>query len=344
MSKIKQYVVLILSLFIVLPLLFSCNEEKQKSSNLPEESYGLDNGNDLQQNTSSQEENNYSESSELSENVSNEEEKDESSEAGLSITDIKDFKEVGLKEDDPRYLYIKAFLEKDTDTLEKICCVKKGVYDSYKTLEIGEYFVSVKNEIVYFSFDIISSGLDTLPVGEYDYEVNMILDSEVVIVPVNHLYKDSTSAQIELAHWLGISIVYQFYDYENLDSKCAEYYCKNITDYLLCRYGDMTLEKIQEYALKIFNIKDFEPKGPITYKNGVYSAGGHGGRIWAIDYIEEKEEDDITYLTVQYYADFSRTIKSHIVKYKMKNIDGIWAFLGCDITNMSAYEPALFKV
>lgn len=57
-------------------------------------------------------------------------------------------------------------------------------------------------------------------------------------------------------------------------------------------------------------------------------------------YIDEKEENGITTVTIQFNADWAETIKSHVIEYKLKNIDGDWVFISSNFVYKSQYEPA----
>ena len=66
--------------------------------------------------------------------------------------------------------------------------------------------------------------------------------------------------------------------------------------------------------------------------------GGHGGSHQVLDIIGSEEIGGETVVTVQYYADLSKTVKSLTYRYTMKRIDDGWAFTGSEEIEHAEYE------
>ncbi|HAN20320.1 MAG: hypothetical protein A2Y15_08390 [Clostridiales bacterium GWF2_36_10] len=312
---------LFLVICVLLTTFFSCIKEDRQENSSSEES----SSNNSEQ-TSSED---PSSSEEISDEISNE----ETSNDNLSITDIKDFDKLGLYygKEDLSYLLIKAFLDKDTTELEKLCDLEKGVFDAYKSLEIGEYTITKgEYEIITFKFEIISSGLDTMPVGEYTFIPQITGGFTAnVNIPETPIEKDIS----RYINMLGIDVI----NYDEVNDQYKNQYLISVYEYLVIN-GPLTLEQIQNYALKLFGIKDFQPDGLGDYIDGLYYILGHGGSYTFYDIVSEIKENEMTKVTVQYYADSAKTIKSHTYIYELKEIEGRWAFLSSTKTIEAPYK------
>ncbi|PKM62612.1 MAG: hypothetical protein CVU97_04460 [Firmicutes bacterium HGW-Firmicutes-21] len=314
----KQYLIIVVSLFLVACILCSCEIARRdiiSSSDEPPV---------------------------LSVDISTDEQSDEAVDDTLKITDISDYEELGLTSDDGRYLFIKAFIEGDTSALEDICGLISGTYDGYKAISIGDYSVFVKDYDVFFSFEITSSELDTLPVGKYTYIVEM--DIAIYMRPIKREMPILTPTQTELMKYFTCGYYYEIVDYTTIDSSDKDRYLFGITGYILVTYDNITLEQMQDFALKIFGITDFYPGSNALLIDGVYTIAGYGGSLLGYEFLDETTEKDLTTITIQFYADLGKTIKSHIIEYKMTKNEDIWVFLSSDIIYKAKYKPYLICV
>ncbi len=267
-----------------------------------------------------------------------------SGEISVTIYDVKDYKKLDLNDfEEYEFEVIKAFLCKDTKVLEKYLLPKEGAFDSFKTIEFGNYAITKDAGSLYFTFTVRSSGVDTLPPGEYSYYVDSL---GCWLKPLKKEEITLTPAQQELSIWFGTCGFYTFDDYNTLNEEKQRLFQLDVCDYLLCRYGDLTLEEIQKYALDLFGLEDLQPQegGVILYNDGKYSIGGHGGEVWSKKFLGERKENDKTFVTVQFYADVSGFIKSCLIEYEMQEKDGNWAFLGSKVIEESQYQPFRYSV
>lgn len=279
-------------------------------------------------------------STDSQETSSNIEVSDNSIETPLVITDINEIEKLGFNKKDDNYRLIKAFLDGDTTAMEKIIFFEAGVYDSYKTLKIGEYSIRLgENRRLIFSFNVIESGLDTLPVGEHTFIADwgyFSLNNENLV--------EQTPAQKALYRW---HVLYRsdcgIYDFSNPESLVdyeKEIYLSSLSNYIIMTHGELTLQEFQQYAFKITGNSNIQPTDLDIYENGKYGIFARGGVSLSHKYIDEKEENGITTVTIQFYADWAETIKSHVIEYKLKNIDGDWVFISSNFVYKSQYEPA----
>ena len=324
----KKAILLFISLFLIAAF-YSCVEPDNNSSGSSEAS------DNLSENDESTMESSF-EKSENEVSVSSE----DSSKTNLSINDIEDIEHLGLTKEDERYLLIKAFLNGDTAVMEEKGCLEKGVLDDYKTLKIGAYTIYPRDDYtVIFSFDIIESGLDTMPVGEHTVLVESPYDT--YFTTYNKIYDEASAAQYALFEW---DVFYKICDYSDpasLTGEQKEDYISSLTEYVLWSKSEFTLDEFQEYAYKISGLKDIIPSDDYLC-DGLYSVHRCGGIMYSYEVIDEKTENGITTVTIQFYADWAETIKSHVIEYKLKQIDEDLIFLSSDYVYESDHEPLIY--
>lgn len=101
---------------------------------------------------------------------------------------------------------------------------------------------------------------------------------------------------------------------------------------------------MQTYAEKYFGITNFTPPERMLMDNGIYDESAHGLNSWYYKYIDECVNDDITTLTIQFYADAPMIIESHIIEYKLQKIEGGYKFSSSEIIYKSPYEPMYYAL
>lgn len=255
------------------------------------------------------------------------------------IYDVNDYKKLGIEDNNEYIEFIRAFLSKDTEELERICFLKKGTYDALKTLEFGKYSISWLEKgasPLVFKFTVLSSGLDTLPPGEYSYYLDNL--DGMTMSPVEET--ELTVLQENIRKWLVVNGDCLYKNYKLLNAEEQRLFNFRVTYFLLWQYGDLTLEQMQQYALELFGMKNFQPhESAGELVDGKYTILGRGGSIWKYDFTGERKEKDKTYVTVQFYTDSSGLIKSKTVEYEMQEKNGKWAFIGSKVIADSPYEP-----
>ena len=271
------------------------------------------------------------------------------------ITDINDWDKFGFGNYYSwHHEYIRAFLNKDTTVLELMANIPEGAYYSYKTLEFGAYTITKvenQNELwatgfgsyIYLNIDIISSGVEFLPAGYYSFRIAEGISSGHFNTAEDYRRPaPQTPAQTALDRWFAGCINYIIYDYGVSDSDLNEWYKYNLIEYLPVlvpgHEDGFTFEEVQEYVKKFFGIDNFIPPERMLWE-GKYMMGAHGGEIWYYRFLGETVTDGITSVTIQFFADASKTIKSHTVEYKLEPLDGGYKFYGSKIIDESLYEP-----
>lgn len=116
------------------------------------------------------------------------------------------------------------------------------------------------------------------------------------------------------------------------------------TDYPSPDQNGWTLEAIKKAAKEYFYLDDFDAEY-IPEENGIYSIGAHGGMVRMYDFIGEPETDgEITKITVQFYADSAKTVKSHTIIYTLNLKDRIYRFAASERIYDSQFEPYGFSM
>ena len=277
----------------------------------------------------------------------------EAEQTDTRITDIEYWEMLGYSKDDGRYIYINAFLNGDTATLEELAWIPAGSYDEYKTLKLNKNYSITKEgsiddmEYILLHCAVTESAVEYLPVGDYSFFVG---DGPFGITM--EIYGESRETEIESAAyeavqmWLMIGFMYLLPDYDSLEGEVLEWYNRATAEYIFLTFTHEVGENrwtpavLQSYAKKYFDIENF-PVNCYPMQGGVYdlSYTAHGAHVWCQKYIGETTEDDITTVTVQFFVDASETIKSHTVEYKLQYLDGSYKFLTSTIVYEALFEP-----
>ncbi|MBQ2730891.1 MAG: hypothetical protein IJF24_02600 [Clostridia bacterium] len=249
-----------------------------------------------------------------------------------------------LSEKDPRYRWIKLFLDRDSegcanflrDSFPQANGEREEQFDEWfaplKTLTFGEYSVTeVTREHEYgeysaliFEFEVIESSFDTFPVGTYAYEV-----IHGRMAPASWHKEDRLEIQNEdaatLFHFVSSHIYSAAATKEPTESAkigifdAVKYFYRENGGEL----GKIPKEELQNGALAIFGVENFVPNDyEATLTDGVYHAIGHGGFSPSHEILEVKEDQNKVVVTAQFYADIMNLSKSHLVRYTIELTDG----------------------
>ena len=287
----------------------------------------------------------------------------EAEQSDTRITDIEFWDILGYSKDHPCYIYIKAFLEGDTAVLEELAWIPAGAYDEYKTIKLDKNY-SINKRIfsdfdiqILFDFTVIESEVEYFPVGEYSM---LVSDGPPGMTMYNMNDgpmgdSDYSGAFRALNSWLAFGFTYLLPDYDNLDDEEKAWYNSTVSEYIFDNFADevgadkwtnrWTPAMLQSYAEKYFGIENF-PDDAYPMDGGIYDLRymAHCLHSWYFKYIGETAEDDITTVTLQFFADGSKTIKSHTVEYKLQDLDGNYKFLSSAIIYEALYEPKNFRM
>ncbi len=229
--------------------------------------------------------------------------------------------------------------------------ISENVYDFYYNLLSGESEIPEYNTVriedfsirftvpmteysTYFSFTVTESGLETLPEGNYEWQVLDIVE----VVADNERYDNSRYLEIpevqKLFRYLSYSFIY------NTPAYGQGITYPGVYNYILGsyhQYGRLPQEDFYRIAGEEFGITDFallELEESIR-EDGTFEEGSSGGS-WFGEVLSITEDETTVVITMQYYADNNCLLKSHRISYTFGK-DGRW--LGHKILERAKYEP-----
>ena len=277
----------------------------------------------------------------------------------VTITDVEDWDVFGLdtpKENDYRYNAIKAFLERDTEKLEQWAGAADGAYDVYKSFVFGGYAVTLskthpvypENEstagFVLFDFTLTESDSDVLAPGVY----RTVLDDGIVLNFIR-LNEDGTRAvDVEFGeHGSAARYVYSTHA-EDFDALTSGAHVDG--DFIIMRLdalaGDFTYvsaDEMKAYAAKYLGDDDYEIiESEVDKTDEGYCRIGRGSLVVASTLVSEEKDGDSAVVTVQFWADFSYTVKSKLVEFRLIYLDGEWKPLSSKTLEDTGIRTAKF--
>lgn len=290
---------------------------------------------------------------------------------GITIDSIDRWDEIKDYTYDRYYSFLKTLLDSGDFAPHYASDGYSGVFnDMIKNVEFGDYTITaISSEYgdyeIILKVEVIESDADFFPVGANIYRISEGLP-DVVITHADSdkgVRKDNfsdTPAQKALNQWFSTCYGYQFPEFGELPdddmyrryldySTAEKCYMSDIGEYIILTSGKgmLTYQDMNDSAQKYFGVEFIFPKGmgPVIEENGIYYVGGHGGELWGLSVIGEVQENDEVTVTVQFYADFSKLVKSHLIDYKFKILDdGTLAFHGSEIIEKAQLEPAHVSV
>ena len=241
---------------------------------------------------------------------------------------------LGMENDDPRLLYVRAFVTGDVDLLEQVCGVQAGMYKPYRTLDLSAWFAWIgtgeEEGQLKFAFYPVRSDVDAFP-------ANAWTEGSVYESPAGaQFYRPKTERSFgEAADELTRLLGYRLRDLPATDDMDADTRFL-LTCYIYHKLGsdyNSVEENYKLYAKKHFGIENFTPE-----EAHVKYGCAHGGFFQPMDILDSKEQKSETVVTVQFYSDVSETVKSHVYEYTMKKVDDGWCFTGWKVIRQGEYE------
>ncbi|MBQ7299274.1 MAG: M56 family metallopeptidase [Clostridia bacterium] len=250
-----------------------------------------------------------------------------------TITSLEDYTLLGPDFYESYYEYTRALLTGDTAKMEELSMYPAGTFDGYKGVHFT--FKSITREAETGRFILtadVSEGHEVLPGGmqrfyycEYPRRaLEPILESSA---------PNATEASAELSKLLNMTMKY------NLDEM-------EVTEYIIdCLYrktgkASFTEGEIVGYAKRCFGVEAFTPNQHFM-TDGAYTSLAHGGNHIYHDIIgtNYSSESGISTVTVRFYADYAKTVYSHLIEYQMKKLDGDFVFIGQKTIDERSLRP-----
>lgn len=250
-----------------------------------------------------------------------------------TITSLEDYKLLGPDFYESYYEYTRALIDGDTAKMEELSMYPKGTLDSYKDVRFT--FKSITREAETGRFILtaeVSEGHVVIPSGTQQFYYCEY--PRCALVPIlEPPAPNATEASAELSKLLNMTMKF------NLDEM-------EVTEYVIdCLYRktgktNFTENEIVEYAKKCFGVDSFTPN-ELFKRDGVYTSLAHGGNHIYHDVISTNYgyESGIYSVTVRFYADYAKTVYSHLIKYTMVKLDGDFSFLAQYIEEESPLKP-----
>lgn len=100
-----------------------------------------------------------------------------------------------------------------------------------------------------------------------------------------------------------------------------------------------TRQELADYAAQCYGLADFTPDPLHQKDDGTYDVSAHGGtnRLLDILDVQPADENGVCRLTVQFYADSMRLVRSHTVVYSMRRDGARWVITGSERLYSSPY-------
>ncbi len=219
-------------------------------------------------------------------------------------------------------------------------------FEEFKTVELGDWEI-VRDTEKYadndlsFNFTVISSSLDTLPKGSY---TAIFHDREICTLDFvkNDPRKEDFTPQSEaskiVTDWIESTNSWSMPEFGKAVSGTQDV----CADYIIHRYGENGRILVSEFK-KILTDKfgitavESEIKSVIADSRRYIETRPANQTCYAqFSIIGEKESGDTTTVTVQFYADSSRFIKTDVVEYY---IDKNERLLGSKRISIGSYDP-----
>lgn len=245
---------------------------------------------------------------------------------------------------------------------------KYAFTETMKNVKFGEYTITPEDFYgdltIVLDVEVLQSDIDLFPVGKKSYRISNAFPS-MTIAPIDNAATGKynftdTPAQKALWLWFNTCRGYHlpkfgelpsgdmYKEYTEYRGTAEEFYMTDIGEYILFTYGGdegLSAQEMQDYAKKCFGVDYSKHYDIIFEQDGLYYIGGHGGETWSLTVLDEVRKNDEITVTVQFYADFSKIVKSHLIEYHFKLLeDGTLVFNGSDIIEKASLNPTHMSV
>lgn len=219
-------------------------------------------------------------------------------------------------------------------------------FKEFETVKLGEWQITrdqekyEDNELL-FEFTVTSSELDTLPVGTYSAVIN---DSD--ICTMEFLGDDPREKESPNASLSAMAIITWIRSTNSWSTPVFGTPLKGtqsyIADYIISQYGENGRIPVSEFKKLLtdkfgMSADENEINSVIIDKRLYIEAQPFHSKSYAqFHIIGDTVIDGVNTVTVEFYADSTRFIKTDIVEYYLDNDERI---LGCKRIHIGDYEP-----
>jgi len=240
----------------------------------------------------------------------------------------------------------KAFLQKNTATLETLIGCREGVLRQYEDFEFGNVTFTASEGNLQMNVEITKSSLKTVLPGDYTLIIKNgrwgVADIDGIGAHDYYGENDQCGLASDYTVWwiLGFPIYDKNYISTINSSEDYDMLKNDIIKYLhFCRPQISTPEEYKQAAKDIFDLEDLDIPESMIAEDGTVVLWGHGGLVRPNYILSEEESNGIITVKVQTYADFLCTVESHVYEFKYENCGDYLRLLSIDLTEVGEYEP-----
>lgn len=228
---------------------------------------------------------------------------------------------------DFRSNFIAAFVSGDTALLESLCGVSSGLYSGYKSIVFGQYAYTLSSDggYVQLTFNALT-GTDAVPAGLHTWKIYQT-NSRVSFLPDTGSAPQTvtnTEADAAVKRWLESGVYYAVTDASSLVSDELVTYKNHIFNYMVSTFGSVSPLTLRVYGQQWFGVT-FTDEDMLRYSQSSDASGNftkaYGSSFSRVfDILSDTQGVNGTlFVKVQFYADWSRTIKSDVVTFTLKS-------------------------
>lgn len=251
------------------------------------------------------------------------------------------------------YEAVNALLTGDIDTFAKCCSVPANVYDSLRGIVISDYTLSGE-EIFYFSnarlfpileITVAESNSDFLHVGVH----KLVFDEGLYLMFAKYEDFPQTGSDFPFATSY-MNALHSDRDFYSVQGEGRRQFglCDFIVTRLNALAGDCELRseaEIRAYAEKYLGVDGdtLIIENTLEKYDGGYQLIGRGGGPYRFTVLSEEVVDGVNVVTVQFFADYSKTVPSRTVEFHMEMLDGEYRPIKTVILEDSEFRTVYFS-
>nr|MBQ4318325.1 hypothetical protein [Clostridia bacterium] len=258
---------------------------------------------------------------------------------------------------------VASLLDRDTEAFARHCGVPAEVYAGLESLVFGEVklmYIDIPaandptqvRSFPAMELPVVESGVDFLPVGTHRiildeglYLVFHILSDDGYTWYSDYIGETRTPAEIY------VDQVCSDVDFEPISAENKRQF--GLSEFIILRlsemngisYGEFTADEIKSYSEKYLGVDGDTLRIEETLFNndGKYQIIGHGSASFVRDFVSTEKRGDTTVVTVQFWADYARTVKSRLVEFHMTELDGEFVPLKTVVLEDSGLKTAVIS-
>lgn len=256
--------------------------------------------------------------------------------------------------DDPKTEFLKALINKDYKTLERLSNLPSGTFESYGTLKIKDYTAYVVEERVTSELQVIveltvvDPGETAFFIGPNEYEIKN--DVNGCYIELKDYYAPVFLPETETERYLSLWLNDPWFDhepknmgeeYKHLDRAYEEWVYRLLSSFLIKQ--PHTVNELRDMCLKygeeIFGITDYAYIDKVFkyHQNGIYTLIDTPPKRSTVYRVIMRGENCFDVL---FYADRGRTVKSHLVRlFYDPDAKELPFGLKCSMVTQSEFEP-----